>query len=991
MAGGLLDVLDGKPVKKKTGKAEALAIGAESGFMSIIRGIRQLTKGDSPEDLARQARYKELLADPDVANYFRAGTMAGGLVEPVTTGLMVAAPFTGGSKAAIASGMAGKEMLGKLASSPVMQKILARGAGGAAMGGISGGLAEVLDGESRLGNAAMGAVMGGVATPAVGAVLDRVGSRAAASAATPAPVSAAKAGVKANAVDTMVAKASPDSIPAQDALIQSFPEQVETTLGTKLEDKITKPGFAGNLNLDRFNTTKDVESTMTTLMEGIANKRVPMEDLMMMVKHEGMSADDLLDEFGNFKLSPKVAAAQAITVKAASQLQDMAKNLTQNIDTLSDEDIAKFMVDFGKTQSIHKVTSNMVAEVGRSLRVLQEKPQLFDIETLGRIADANGGRDGIKNLIQMVAKSETPQAVADLASKIDEPGLVDKLSYVWMNNLLSGVPTQVRNIVGNLTTAALHVPEKFTKIALQKSGLAGKLKPGELPATFKGSMPSAAYFMDSIPEAAIAMGKGFLLQMDDKLDFGRPSSPLASPTKLNKALRVAALGELPVRGMSALDGMFKVIAVRTSLREEAAKIASAAKLKGDDFDKEVTRLINFPTSDMIKKAAEFAEVQTFQNKPGTIVEPLMTLLRNHPSMRFIVPFLKTPSNIMKYTLERTPVSLAFKKTRKALANGTQEERAEALSKMIVGGGLTAAAYKYAQNGLITGSGPKDKDEMTAKMATGWRPNSLKIGNSYYPIQGIEPLTTFFTLAADAHELAGKLDKEDVDKILFEAAHMLTRNFTNKTMMMGVNSALTAAIDPQRYGDSFVKRFEGSLVPAWVKNARNLFDDSSREAETFIEVLKDKIPGESETLPLKYDMWGNVMKNQTFGNAYVSPFIRSEVVKDPVINEAARLRISVGKPDKIVSNKKLDAKEMSFLVGYSGKLAHKIMQRNMSLPVWTRLSDEKKKEVFEQAFRNARETARVKLRISNPVAFGASDKIKARPLPEVGGLADLLQR
>jgi hypothetical protein len=978
---GLADLLSGKKEEKKTGKLEALAEGAGSGFLSIIRGIRQMAGKDTPEDAARRAHYEELLRDPEVSGYFRAGEMAGSLVEPVTTGLMLAAPMVGApAKGAAAAGS--KELLAKLASSPAMQKIIARGATGAAMGGISGGLSEVLAGQDRLTNAATGALTGGIATPAIGAGLDRLTRKPVAAAAKPAQAVPETVG------DVAQAAAAKGGVVPDAPQVSNFPEQVERTLGVKLEEKIEQEGFAGNLRLSRFNTAQDVESTMKTLADGISNKRVPMEELMMMVKHEGMSADDLVNEFGEFKLSPKVAAAQAINVKSASDLHQQAKVLSEKLDLMTDEEAADFMVNFGKAQAVQKVTSNLVAETGRALRALQEKPQLFDIDLLGKIADANGGRDGIKNLISMVASSETPQAVADLAAKAENPSLMNKLAYVWTNNLLSGIPTQVRNIVGNTSAMALHVPEKLVQTTLQRTGLAGKRKAGELAPSFKGSIPRVAHLLDSVPDVLNAMGKGFLLQMDNKLDLG-PKSPISGPGKLNAALRVAALGELPIRTMSSIDGMFKVLHMRTSLREQAADIAKAAKLKGKDFDKEVSRIISNPTPDMLTKAVNFAEYQTFQSEAGSITKPVLNLLKNHPSLRFVLPFVKTPSNIMKYTLERTPLSLGFKATRKALSSGTQAQRAEAMSRMLVGSGITAFAYELAKNGMITGTGPADKGELATRMATGWKPTSIKLGDTYYPIQGIEPLVTFLGIAADAHELGSHITERERDKLLFEAANIVTQNLTNKTMMMGLSSAVTAAMNSERYGEKFVNQLEGSLIPAWLKNARNEIDNTTREASTFLEVLKDKIPNESSKLPVKYDLWGRPLRKDYIGNAYVSPFIRSEEVDDPVALEAARVRVGIDKPQRKIGGVKLTSEEYSFLTGYSGKMAHKIMQRNLASPVWSRLDDEKKKDIFENAIKTGREMARQKIKQSRPSDFLPPNlKLSPKPLPKMGGISDL---
>ena len=112
----------------------------------------------------------------------------------------------------------------------------------------------------------------------------------------------------------------------------------------------------------------------------------------------------------------------------------------------------------------------------------------------------------------------------------------------------------------------------------------------------------------------------------------------------------------------------------------------------------------------------------------------------------LMPFVRTPLNLLAYTLERTPAGLlskeAFdnraalkrlskvdqsdltkseKRRYRALLRREEAIKDKRINKQITGMTYLTGAYFAAQTGMITGGGPTDFTERKRLMESGWRP------------------------------------------------------------------------------------------------------------------------------------------------------------------------------------------------------------------------------------------------------------------------------
>src|SRR3546814_10048993 len=111
--------------------------------------------------------------------------------------------------------------------------------------------------------------------------------------------------------------------------------------------------------------------------------------------------------------------------------------------------------------------------------------------------------------------------------------------------------------------------------------------------------------------------------------------------------------------------------------------------------------------------------------------------QNHPLIKAVLPFIRTPTNLIKFTAERSPLAPMVKEWRKDFAAGGAR-RDLAIAKVMVGSGIGAVIAELAEKGVITGSPPSDDNQRRLMLANGWQPSSLKIGDPYYSYSRLDP-------------------------------------------------------------------------------------------------------------------------------------------------------------------------------------------------------------------------------------------------------------
>lgn len=283
---------------------------------------------------------------------------------------------------------------------------------------------------------------------------------------------------------------------------------------------------------------------------------------------------------------------------------------------------------------------------------------------------------------------------------------------------------------------------------------------------------------------------------------------------------------------------------------------------------------------MMDQAKKEAERETFQAELGPTAQAGQSFLRNNPIFQIFIPFYRTPVNITKETLVRTP--LGFLNTAKKWKDLSPAERTGELSKNITGTLLGAGALAYAMADGASGGGPLDPDERAMLESTGWQPYSVKIGNNYVSYQRLEPLASLLGVASDAAEGLRNGDFQSAKTGFMRVMQSAAENITNKTFLSGLDALSSAISHPNQFGNSFVKRMQSSIIPnslgfVPVSGLARAMDATYRQSEPMsMSAFYQKLPFLSSTLEPQYSPSG--AERQRPGTAFervFSPFARTE--------------------------------------------------------------------------------------------------------------------
>ena len=229
--------------------------------------------------------------------------------------------------------------------------------------------------------------------------------------------------------------------------------------------------------------------------------------------------------------------------------------------------------------------------------------------------------------------------------------------------------------------------------------------------------------------------------------------------------------------------------------------------------------------------------------------------------------------------------------------------------------MASLAALYDQ-GHYTGGISSDPRIRAAYARQGIKPYHMKIGDEWFNYNLIEPLSTIIGLVGDAMEVIGHADTDErtAAEVWIGTAGVIGYNLQNKTFMQGLSAALEAMGNPSRYGDKVFESYVRSFYPgsAALKDFRSMSDELKRMRADLGDIYRAQLPGLSEGLEAKLDLWGRPIENSYF---------RSPYKPNKVDKELIRLRLGLSKhPMQLFGEIGLMPEEVSWLHERAGKLA-----------------------------------------------------------------------
>jgi hypothetical protein len=719
-----------------------------------------------------------------------------------------------------------------------------------------------------------------------------------------------------------------------------------------------EPAKPTHVNYNLINTVEDTKLAMARVSE--VYERQIQEQRRGTVSWDQTSAEAgkiLADTLGGVDMklimprepgtpagAAEILARKQLTVGAAEDMMRARDELLAKGAQATLEDRLQFTASIERLAMIQSEFLGARSEAGRALNILKSTAieaarakQIQDVITMY-------GKDPMA-LAEMMRQIDNPAGAAKFAREAVKATTWEKIVEAWKAGLLSGPVTHVANIMGNTTFMVLRAPIEALAAGFGAlRGGADRVQAAEPLARVVGALQGS---LDGLKLA------GHVLRTGEQPGKSEQYRQAISGLK-GDVIR------LPYRFLSAEDAIFKTMNERGEAYSLATRQATIEGLNPltREFSERVVQLVQDPPAKMAEAITEAGARFTFNTELGEKGRAVQNFVRTW-HLEWAIPFIRTPANIAKELGRMTPAAPLVKEWREAMAK-PGAERDKALAEIAVGTGIMTSVFIFALDGSITGAGEPDAGKRRVQQAGGWQPYSIKVGDTYYSYQRLQPVGTLMGLAADIAEVWDHLTEEEADKI----PKMLTVAFgnavTNQTFLQGITNIVNALSDPKRFGPRLAQQFAASVVPNIVGQTTAMNDPLTREVDSMVDAIKARIPGARETLLPKRDVFGEpVHTKERLGG--LSPIVESKESADPVRAEAARLNISAGDTPKKVhvgrgsgklGDVKLTPEQKDVFGDVAGHLAHDVLSQIVSGPGWEGLPDLVKKRAFAKVFLQA---------------------------------------
>lgn len=756
------------------------------------------------------------------------------------------------------------------------------------------------------------------------------------------------------------------------------------------------PNLAGNIRLDKLDSPQAIKRALVRTEEvtggfdAARRGRITQAETENLAADLGMTANNLLSRRkGQAFNAEEALAARQILARSATDLVNMAKRIART-ENPGDEAEAAFREAWLRHAAIQEQVAGMTAEAGRAL---QQFRQTADARQLGRVlpslGDIPGGsarlREVAGDIVDLEAAGVTPGGINRYAVKALGARKRDMVMEYYINALLSGPQTHAVNILSNTMTALAQLPEHALAATFGTLRRAGERAASRSLGREVGSADQVVF--SEVGSRFVGLIQGTREGLREAVRTFRTGDAADAVTKVENASFEAIPGKLgdivrlPTRALAAEDELFKGMARRMELAGLAVRKAHTEGLRGDEAKARAADLLENPTDEMLGQAQDYARYLTFQAPLGPVTTKIAGAANSSPFLKFLIPFVRTPTNLLKFSIERSPAAPMLREWRKDIAAGGAR-RDIAAARALVGTGIGALFYEAALDGRITGGGPADDNAKRLLLADGWQPYSVRVGDKYYSYRRLDPFSTTIGTVADMVDLNSHMTERQREKSGMLVTAAIMNNLASKTWLTGVSGVAEALADPDRYWEDFVSRsIGGAVVPAVVAQTARTADPILREAQGPMDRIRSRVPGLSSSLFPKRDVFGGEVASEGgLGPDIASPVWTGTRQNDATINALLADDLRINKPNKRVGGQLLTAGQYDQLQERTGAIAKPALTGLLRDPEWRTMDQDEKQDAVDKVMKSARSDAKASLGLLTGKGAGAREGVLKGGVP-----------
>jgi len=584
-------------------------------------------------------------------------------------------------------------------------------------------------------------------------------------------------------------------------------------------------------------------------------------------------------------------------------------------------------------------------------------------------------KDLAQKFLDAQTQEERDAALDDLYDDVARqlPRTREDICNAWRYFAMLGNPrTHIRNVVGNV---AFQAPVR----AKNKIGAVIELaRPRDERTKSLYTTKAAREFAKAdYGKMADVMGGGKYSEMQEI-----KSRQKVLPGWVDKA------SKLNSKALDVEDALFK----RMTYINSMAQFLTARKVDVNN--------INENTLEQARSYAMNEALRATFNDASALANAINKLEKTNAASKFIVgglvPFKRTPVNIVKRGIEYSPVGLIKGITydavqvRRGLMSAT--DMIDHISAGLTGSGIVALGMFLRAMGWVTGEGDEDDKKRYFDEAQGEQSYSLNIGDYSYTIDWAAPAALPLFVGVELWDaLQGSAKGELSFKSVLESTEKLFNPVLELTMMSGVSDTLRSAVySPEgmmsaaltSVGTSYL----GQFVPTLFGQIARTIDPVSRSTyhegdsplpksiDKFLQKQANKIPGLSQNQIPYMDVWGRPEVNENtalraFEN-FLSPGYVEKKSSSPGEQELLRLYQATGNsavlPGRAQSTLTIDGEKVYLKAGeyaqYAserGRSSLKILNQAAENPMYQNMDDLTKVGFIQKLYQYADQTAKGK--------------------------------
>lgn len=587
----------------------------------------------------------------------------------------------------------------------------------------------------------------------------------------------------------------------------------------------------------------------------------------------------------------------------------------------------------------------------------------------------------------------------NIYKQIPEPTKLQKFVRKWNEwrylAMLGNPRTHIRNIFGNALFAPMVNGKNAIGIALERTLSKDNRTKARLTAKDKATIEFAKSDFDTVNAEESKSSKNKYNESLNGLD-------VEEKVFKNKALEWAR---------KTNSNLLEWEDTKAKRKRYSKSFAQFIKARGWDYQ----NLTDSQLDSARNYAMREAKRATFQDT-SEVANALNKFSHQNIATEVLVegllPFKKTPINILKRGVEYSPFGIAKGITELAWdvkkGNMNASQAIDTLSCGLSGTAMMMVGVLLSSLGVLTSTSDDDKEGEFDKLS-GNQEYALQFFGKSYTIDWIAPLSMPLFIGAEIENAVERGDADNgagIGRVL-DALTGISDPMFNLSMLQGINSSIKTV----RYSDNptidlaanTVSGYLGQGIPTILGQTARTVDTTRRNSyytpkdsaagkliDKTIKKTAAKIPGVSMLLEPYIDKWGNeqVADNwvlNAFEN-FASPGYYSENTNDSVTEEMARLYKATSDTGVVPHSAKsslstggntyrLSEKEYTQYQKTLGKASHEQLQKLINSTAYSNMSNEEKAVAVGKMYRYAEESAKVEFYKGRGIDFDDTPTIK----------------